>query len=145
MIIGQYTSKISKKRRVAIPSKFRNSLGKTFILTRWYENCLVLVSKDEWNLLFNKLIGEVKGITEGVRDTDRFLLSQAYELEPDDQGRVILPESLASFAELKEEAVFLGLGNRVEIWDETKWKEREGYVVKNASKLIDKLTNKNDN
>lgn len=140
MIIGQYTSKFTKKRRLAIPSKFRNSLGKTFILTRWYENCLVLVSKDEWNLLFNKLIGEVRGLTESVRDTDRFLLAQAYELEPDEQGRVIIPEVLAEFAELKEEVVFLGLGNRVEIWDGLKWREREEYVVKNASNLIDKLT-----
>ena len=145
MLIGQYTSKISKKRRVAIPSKLRKSLGETFILTRWYENCLVLVSKGEWDLLFNKLIGEVKGITEGVRDTDRFLLSQAYELEPDEQGRVIVPEALAKFAEFEEEVVFLGLGNRVEVWDRNKWKEREGYVVRNASDLIDELTNKNDN
>jgi len=142
MLIGQYTSRLSKKRRVAIPAKFRAELGEKVILTRWYENCLVLVSFDQWNLLVNKLIGEAKGITEPMRDTDRFLLGLAYEFDLDDQGRGIIPENLAKYAGIEENIVFLGLGNRVEIWEESEWLKREKYVTESASKLIDKLVNK---
>ncbi len=144
MLIGQYTSKVSRKRRVAVPSKFRKELGETFILIRWYENCLALVSKKQWKELFDRLIGEAKGITQAVRDTDRFLLGQAYELVPDEQGRVIIPEALAVFAELEEEAVFIGLVDRVELWNKTKWEEREKYVEANAGELIDKLTGRDE-
>lgn len=142
MLIGQYTSKISKKRRIAVPSKLRENLGDTFILTRWYENCLSFVSQDEWLRLFNKLIGGVRGITSSVRDTNRFLLGQAYELTPDDQGRVIIPEKLVKFAQITEEVVFLGLGDRVEVWDSKQWKERERFITKNADKFIEELTTK---
>ena len=142
MLIGQYTSKISKKRRIAVPSKLRENLGDTFILTRWYENCLSFVSQDEWLRLFNKLIGGVRGITSSVRDTNRFLLGQAYELTPDDQGRVIIPEKLVKFAQITEEVVFLGLGDRVEVWDSEQWKERERFITKNADKFIEELTTK---
>lgn len=142
MLIGQYTSKISKKRRIAVPSKFRENLGDTFILTRWYENCLSFVSQDEWLRLFNKLIGGVRGITSSVRDTNRFLLGQAYELTPDEQGRVIIPEKLVKFAQITEEVVFLGLGDRVEVWDSEQWKERERFITKNADKFIEELTTK---
>ncbi len=139
MIIGQYSSNISKKRRVAIPVKFRSILGSSFILTRWYENCLALVAKDEWDRLVRKLVGEAKGITEPIRDTDRFLLSSAYELEPDEQGRVVIPKKLIKFAGIREKLVFLGLGNRIEIWDEEIWQEKESEIQKNASKLIEKI------
>ncbi len=140
MLIGQYSSKISKKRRVAVPFKFRQQLGEVFILTRWYENCLALVSISEWNLLVKKLIGEAKGITEPVRDTDRFLLGLAFELKPDEQGRVIIPEKLAEFAGIKEGVVFIGLGNRVEVWDEENWVKKEDEVQKHASEYIEKIT-----
>ena len=139
MIIGQYSSNISKKRRVAIPSKFRQILGSSFILTRWYENCLALVAKDEWDSLVRKLVGEARGITEPVRDTDRFLLSLAYELEPDEQGRVVIPKRLIDYASIKEKVVFLGLGNRIEIWDEDIWQEKEKEIQKNASDYIEKI------
>ena len=139
MIIGQYSSNISKKRRVAVPSKFRLILGSSFILTRWYENCLVLVAKDEWDNLVRKLVGEARGITEPVRDTDRFLLSLAYELEPDEQGRVVIPKRLIDYANIKEKVVFLGLGNRIEIWDEDIWQEKEKEIQKNASDYIEKI------
>jgi len=139
MIIGQYSSNISKKRRVAIPVKYRQILGSSFILTRWYENCLALVAKDEWDSLVRKLLGEAKGITEPVRDTDRFLLSQAYELEPDEQGRVVIPKKLIKYAGIGEKLVFLGLGNRIEIWDENIWQEKEREIQKNASKLIEEI------
>ena len=139
MIIGQYSSNISNKRRVAIPVKFRKTLGSSFILTRWYENCLALVAKDEWEALVRKLVGEAKGITEPVRDTDRFLLSLAYELEPDEQGRVVIPKRLIKYAGIKEKLVFLGLGNRIEVWDEEIWQEKEKEIQKNASEYIEKI------
>ena len=139
MLIGQYTSKISKKRRLAIPSKFRISLGKTFIVTRWYESCLALVANDDWNLLVKRLTGDKKGLTSSLRDTDRFLLSLAFEAKPDSQGRVIIPENLARYAKLEDTAIFLGLGDRVEVWDASIWKDKEEKIVETASSLIENL------
>lgn len=139
MLIGQYSSNISKKRRVAIPAKFRSELGDVFILTRWYEGCLALVSVNEWSLLVNRLIGDIKGITEPVRDTDRFLLGLAYEIKPDEQGRVVIPEKLIEFAGIKKSVVFLGLGNRVEIWDEESWIKKEKEIQEHASKYIERI------
>lgn len=142
MIIGQYSSKIGQKRRVAIPSKFRKHLGSQFIATRWYENCLVLVSTGQWEALIKKLIGEARGITEPVRDTDRFLLGLAFKLKVDEQGRVIVPEKLYEYAGFKERVIFLGLGDRIELWDEERWDAREEFITKNAGQFIDELVKK---
>lgn len=139
MILGTYTSNISSSRRIAIPKKFRNELGEKYIIARWYESCLVLVSESSWRTLINKLTGRAEIITAPVRDTDRFILGSAYEVEPDTQGRIILPKYLADYAKLKTEAVFLGLGDRAEIWSPENWEKQETYLSTHAAELVEKL------
>lgn len=144
MLIGTYVSSISFKRRVAIPKKFRIELGINPVLAKWYEGCLVLVSKGNWNALLKRLTGQQVVISQAVRDTDRFILASAYELEPDEQGRVIIPANIVAYANLTEEAVFLGLGDRVEIWDKKAWEKREEYVAKEAAGLVEKMAKKHE-
>lgn len=139
MYLGTYRGILSPKRRVAIPASFRRELGEKFIVAKWYEGCLVLVSTGNWNALLERLRGDTKIISRGVRDTDRFILGSAYELEPDEQGRVVLPASLAFYAELKNQVSFIGLGDRVEIWDKEAWQKREEFVAKHAGEVLEKL------
>lgn len=144
MLIGIYVSSISPKRRVAIPKKFRDELGINPILAKWYEGCLVLVSKENWNALLKRLTGRELVITQAVRDTDRFILGSAFELEPDNQGRIIIPANISGYAELTKEVVFLGLGDRVEIWNRDAWEKREELVAKQASGLIEGIAKKHE-
>lgn len=139
MIIGNYSSKLTQGRRLAIPSKFREKLGKNLIMARWYENCLVLVSQNNWEALLTKLSGKSEFLTSPVRDTDRFILGSAFEVNPDTQGRILLPEDLVEHANLSDEVVFIGLGNRVEIWSKPDWDKRQNYISENASKFVEKV------
>ena len=139
MLIGQYETKLSPKRRVAIPNKFRRGVGKGMIVARWYEECLVLIGEEGWQKLSAKITKKVDFLTEPVRDTDRFILGSAFPLSPDSQGRVVLPETLTKYANMKDEVVFVGLGNRVEVWDKSEWKKREAYIASNAGKLMEKI------
>ena len=143
MLIGQYSSKITSKRRIAIPKGIRVHLGESFIASRWYEESLVLFSKDDWNALSRKLIGKRKMAVLPVRDTERFILGSAYELTVDSQGRVVMPSALIKFAKLESAVIFLGLGDRVEVWSEKEWEKREEFITKNAAKFVEELS-KND-
>src|SRR3990167_5011829 len=98
MFLGTYTGVLSPKRRVAIPSSFRKLLGERFIVAKWYEGCLVLVGHESFGALLEKLKGETKVITRGVRDTQRFILGSAFEMACDEQGRVVIPNSLVAYA-----------------------------------------------
>lgn len=139
MLIGQYSTNLSPKRRIAIPKKIREKLGQKIIVARWYENCLVLVGEADWIVLLKRLTGEPRLITAPVRDTERFVLGSAYELEPDDQGRVILPLSLVTYAGLTKDVIFIGLKSRIEIWDKAEWQKRENYIARHADEFIEKL------
>jgi len=142
MIIGQYSSKLTEKSRLSIPKKFRDETGDELIAARWYENCIVLVSKKNWNRLVKRLIGDVRMITSPVRNIDRFVLSSAFELKLDFQGRFVVPDILIKHAEIKSDVLFIGLGDRIEIWSGEKWQEMEKVIQKKARDAIEKLAEK---
>ena len=139
MLIGQYLSKLTDKNRLAVPKKIRDEVGDKFIVAKWYERCLVLVSVDEWQDLVNRLVGPGKIIISPVRDIDRFIMASAFEINLDSQGRFVLPEDLKRYAEVTSEVIFIGLGDRVEIWAQDSWRKLEENSEEKASLAIEKI------
>jgi MraZ protein len=140
MIIGEYQQKLTDKNRLAFPKKFREQLGNKLIATKSYEGCLIILSPDQWDSLISK---SIEGpFTSGViRDTTRFLLGSASELELDNQGRFVLPSYLKKYALLKEDVVFLGLGRWVELWAKDSWEHKCLEIEKNSTEIGEKLSN----
>lgn len=139
MLIGNYLVKVGTGKRVAVPAKLRSELGDRMVIARWYESCLVLVSSKGWEELVKRITGEKGIVTSSIRDTDRFILGSAFEVEPDKQGRVVVPENLKKHAGITSEVIFLGLGDRVELWNKEEWGKRESYIAKNASEMIEQI------
>ncbi|OGM56052.1 hypothetical protein A3F62_03825 [Candidatus Woesebacteria bacterium RIFCSPHIGHO2_12_FULL_44_11] len=137
--MGQYTGRLNLKRRVAIPKKFIQKLGNRPIMAKWYENCLVLVSNEGWKELLKRIGSSQKLMIAPVRDIDRFVSGSAFELEADIQGRVIIPDILSKFAGLGEEVVFLGLGDRVEVWNRETWEAKETKIMDEAKAALEEI------
>lgn len=144
MLIGNYSVRVTSKNRIAMPKKFREQIGEKIIVAKWYEGCVVVVAKGRWEEILLKLTSQSKIYTKPVRETDRFILGSAFEVELDSQGRFVIPRSLKDYASLKEEAVFVGLGNRVEIWDKEIWNKKEKVIQKQAAEMIEKLSKKEE-
>jgi MraZ protein len=139
LLIGQYSVRLTDKGRLALPKKFREKLGERIIVAKWYEGCLVVVGSEKWSELLGRLTGKTDHVTQSVRDTDRFILGSAFEVDLDGQGRFVVPKNLKEYAKVKSDAVFVGLGDRVEIWDEEAWSKREVYIQENAAGLIENI------
>ena len=139
MLIGSYLGILSDARRVAVPKKFLIELGENPVLAKWYEDCLILVSSDFWDKLSVRLTGDKKAFDLGVRDIERFILGSAFEVEPDEQGRIIIPEILFDYAKLEKETIFVGLIDRVEIWPKSVWDEKSESLAKTTKEYIENL------
>jgi len=138
MLIGEYSVQIGEKNRVAIPKRLRDNLEGKLFLTRGYENCLILVDESRWN----KLISEINKnplLSLNVRDTKRFILGGANELEPDSQGRIVISDALKEFSTIEQKVIFLGVGEWAEVWSEQKWKDKLNILSKNVSDLAERL------
>ncbi len=141
MLIGEYKTKLQEKNRTALPKKHRESLNGELIITRGYDGCLIIIDKDRWRKLIEMI--EVRPLTnQDVRDTKRFLVGGAMEIDVDAQGRFVMPEILIEYADLKEDLVFVGIENWLEVWDYKKWIEKINQLAKDAADIAERLSNK---
>ena len=120
LMMGEFRHAIDEKKRLIIPSKYRENLGSSFVLTRGIDKCLFLYPKEEWNHLTEKL-HTLSFTKKDARNFMRFFLSGATELEFDKQGRILLPNNLLEYANIQKECVIVGVGERLEIWSKEEW------------------------
>lgn len=122
MFMGEFQHSLDKKGRLIIPSKFRDILGSSFILTKGLDRCLFVYPKDEWSLLEQKLKA-LPFTQKDARAFIRFFFSGAVELDIDKQGRILIPPQLREHAGIDKEAVIIGVSNRAEIWSVEEWEK----------------------
>ncbi|HWL12495.1 MAG TPA: division/cell wall cluster transcriptional repressor MraZ [Ureibacillus sp.] len=120
MFMGEYQHSVDVKGRLIVPSKFREDLGSTFVITRGLDNCLFGYPMDEWRKLEEKL-KELPMTKKDARAFARFFFSGATEVEIDKQGRINIPSTLATYAKLEKECVVLGVSSKIEIWAKEAW------------------------
>jgi MraZ protein len=120
MFIGEYQHSIDIKKRLSLPAKFRKELGKEVVVTRGFENCLVIYTKNQWE----RVMEELNNLPTGRAETRRFtraVLGGAVEVSLDKLGRILLPDYLKQYAGLKKDVTVCGLSNKLEVWDSKKW------------------------
>lgn len=138
MLIGEYIYTIDQKKRIAVPAKFRKSLGKKVVITTGLDNCLVIYPFQEWQKLTKKLENLPNGQVD-ARGLARIMLSGAVDVERDKLGRILIPDYLKNYALLKRNVAILGLSNRIEIWDEKKWKNYKEKTEKEIGDMASRL------
>lgn len=138
MLLGEYTHTLDPKKRLSLPSKFRKEVGKTIVLTRGLDKCLFLYSVKQWEKIAGKLSESSVGQSD-TRGFSRFMLAGAVELEVDSLGRILVPDFLKEFAELKTQVVITGVHDRAEIWDDVRWDEYKKKIGEQADQLAQKL------
>ncbi len=120
MFIGEHAQKVDTKGRVVVPVKFRDELGNHVVVTRGLDGCLFAYSRETFTALAEKL-SSLPLTDKKVSKFNRFFLAGARDLEADKLGRVLLPSVLRDHASIEKDAVWVGVGNRIEIWDLDKW------------------------
>lgn len=138
MFMGEYRHTIDEKGRIIIPAKFREELGKAFVVTRGLDNCLFVYPAPEWSQLEQKL-KTLPFTRSDARAFTRFFFSGATEVELDKQGRVNVPGNLRGYAKLEKECVVLGVSNRVEIWSKPIWESYFAQSEESFNEIAEKI------
>lgn len=144
MFYGEYEHTLDRKGRLVIPSKIREALKEAYAeklyITRGLDKCLFLFTEEEWKTQENKFKAMPFTKSE-YRRFNRMYFSGAQEVVPDKQARILPAAYLKQYAGIKKEVVFVGVSNRVEIWDSSVWKkyseESQGLFEEIAEKLTD--------
>jgi len=123
-------SKVSldSKGRLAIPSRYRDTLrvqaDNVVVLTlNPLDRSLWLYPLPEWEIIETKLAA-LSDFDLTSRRTKQMMRGYATDCQLDNQGRILVPKELRSYADLKQGSVMLGQGNKFEIWDAVTWKQQ---------------------
>lgn len=140
MLIGTYNNNLGEKNRIALPKKFLEEMGTQLIVMKGYDNCLIIVNKARFEALVSDFAA-IPFVNSEIRDTRRFLIGSAIEVDLDKQGRFVLPENLKSYSNIKKAGTFLGLIDWVELWDSHIWQEREESINNSSNEISQKVAN----
>jgi len=122
IFLGQYEHGVDDKNRLFLPARFREkNTDDCFIMTQGLERCLFLFPPGAWATLANKLDQLPLANKVEERAFKRTLLSAASEAEVDSQGRILIPQMLKDYAQIRKDAVVLGVLHHVEIWAKERW------------------------
>jgi MraZ protein len=127
---GDSIHTLDPKNRVFVPKRFQEQLGRgpdglqVAVLTRGFEGCLFLFSKEGYERVLARLTTQPFG-GERLRTMQRLFFSNVHETPLDSSGRVLLPEKLRTYAGIDKEVVMVGVADRGEIWDRSRWEKFE--------------------
>ncbi|MEX0689846.1 MAG: division/cell wall cluster transcriptional repressor MraZ [Candidatus Paceibacterota bacterium] len=139
MLLGEYQHTLDSKGRIAVPSKFRTKLGDGAIITRGLDKCLFVFGMEEWSSLAKKLTS-LPLSQSNSRAFSRLMLAGAVDVKLDVQGRVLIPEYLRNYADLKKQVVVAGLYSRFEIWDSSNWDKYKKKTEGSSEEIAEKLS-----
>lgn len=120
MFIGEYNHSVDVKGRISMPAKFREQLGETFYLTKGLDESLFVFPESEWKVFEDKLKA-LPLTNKSARAFVRLFFAGATECTFDKQGRILIPQTLREFSHIEKEAIVIGAGTRIEIWNTTHW------------------------
>lgn len=132
-LIGTYYHNIDAKGRMNFPTRLRESLGDSFIVTKGLDNCLTVYSKQSWDALMLKV--SQLPVSKG-RNVSRFLCSSATEVVADKQGRILIPQILREYAGIDKDVAVIGAFDRAEIWDRNKWDSQNAEFAQESLESV---------
>ncbi len=97
-----------------------------------------MFSEEEWRQQETKF-KSVSFTKQESRTFNRLYFSGAVEIIPDKQGRILLPQYLKDFAEIKKDVIIVGVSNRIEVWSKDKWQAFYGNSQKSFEEIAEKL------
>lgn len=131
MFLGEYTHTIDDKGRLTIPAKFRGDMASGLVVTRGFDQNLMVFPLSGWQDLAERILS--RPLTdESVRTFRRRVFSGAVDLVPDRQGRIVLPVYLRDFAAIDGEVVVAGMYNYLEVWSVAYWQTLRESVENNS-------------
>jgi MraZ protein len=144
---GRFQHTIDSKGRISIPAKFREALQsgngegeKLIVSTDPTDFCLVGYTVEEWHEMGEK-IKKFPSLDQNVKNYLRHVFSLAEECALDRQGRILIPPRLRNHANLCRDTILVGMMNKIEIWDLSRWKENEAQFSARANSVSEGMAN----
>jgi len=139
MFMGQYLHNLDEKGRIIIPTKIREQLTSSVVVTIGFDKCISLYSMEGWEKFQTSLLA-LPSNSQDARKHVRLIVGSASALEFDKQGRINLPSNLLAHAGAIKECVVVGVLDHVEIWSKEMWDSYSNDAMDTMEEVAEKLS-----
>jgi MraZ protein len=120
MFLGQFQHNLDEKGRLMIPARYRELLAAGAFITQGFDKCLMVMTDTYFAQVYDR-INAMNLADPTARLLRRLILSNAYSVEVDRVGRILVPGNLRQVIELNGEAIVAGQGDYFEVWNPAAW------------------------
>lgn len=134
---SEYECKLDAKGRLTLPSRIKAQLPEAeagvqeLVIRRGFEPCLIIYPMVEFKKVFSKISG-LNEFNEENRKLQRNFLSGVVTIELDSNGRFLIPKNMLAYAQVDKDAMLVGTGSKVEIWNPSVY---EKHLIQDPSEL----------
>lgn len=134
---GRSDHNLDTKGRLILPARFRNALADGFYIAPGYHQTqdgamlpnLTLYPMEAWE----SLCAKVEQLPEENSSAADMFFASAEKCEPDSQFRIVIPQQLRSYAQLKKAVVLTGRNSRAILWDADLLEQAEGMMLSTSN------------
>jgi MraZ protein len=141
MLLGEHDHTLDEKNRLTLPAKLREQLGEELVVTRGLDGCLSIYSRDAFELLAAR-VGTLDAFSPEARTMQRFFFTGAERVEPDRQGRIVLPARLLEETGAGRELTIAAVYDHLEVWNRAAWREQLTKAEGSAEDVAERLANR---
>ena len=123
MFLGQFQHNLDEKGRLMIPARYRELLAAGAFITQGFDKCLMVMTDVYFKQVYER-ISAMNLADPMARLLRRLILSNAYPVEADKVGRILVPQNLRQVITLESEAIVAGQGEYFEVWTPAAWNEQ---------------------
>ena len=139
MFRGQFTHSVDAKGRISLPVRFRDQLTgasdpRIVVTPAIFDACLHVYPIKAWEE-FEAKVNELPSLDRHAVRFRRLYVSAAVECELDGAGRLLVPQELRAHAKLDKDALWVGMGPKLELWSKPEWDRAIAMTPEEAEAL----------
>lgn len=143
MYYGEFTVSFDDKGRMTLPRRIRGlseGLGHViWYLARGFDGSINLYNQDEWRKIEAQM-ATLNSMNGQALAFKRFFMASVADAKLDDMGRMNIPQHLRDMAGLGKEAILIGVGDHLELWNAEAWRayqrQQEAVFTEMAGRLF---------
>jgi MraZ protein len=134
---GTFDHTLDAKNRLTVPARYRSALADGVVLAMTIDQrpCVGMWRPDDYERYTERALADQPPLSTARAELERFLYGSSADVDLDAAGRVMVPSFLSTHAGLAKEVVVVGVGDRFELWDRTRWNDHRPTLLGGVAEL----------
>ncbi len=130
---------LDAKHRLTVPSRYRAVLSGKVFLVKGVDPCVSVFPEETYSAMISRALSGLNPLSPDARKLRRFYSSNAELVELDSAGRVMVPRGHLEHAGIDRQAVIIGAGESLELWEPEAWTAYNSDLTAQAPELTQAL------